>query len=810
MNKYKKIKLDDNEQEKNFYNSATVHEQVTVESTEMFPMNVSKVLILYTGGTIGMKMTADHVYCPVTDFFTDLLLTMRQFHDPNNNYDDTIIVNTVVKEEEEATIPKSEITIINNIKTIKKKLKALVTPVSLYGKRTIYTIYEYDELIDSANLTLKDWVKIATDIEINYNLFDAFIILHGTDTMAYSASALSFMLENLGKTVILTGSQVPLSEVRNDAVDNLLGALTIASHYIIPEVTLFFNQKLFRGNRTKKVDATNFNAFDSPNMKPLVKLSININVSWKDILRPTEIAKFHVHKNLNHNIALLQLFPGISYMTLKSFLSSVEGVVLESYGAGNAPDKRKDILQALKEATDRGIIIVNCTQCTKGSVSDIYATGKALTDAGLISGKDMTTECALAKLSYLLGKNISKDSVKQLIKTNLRGELTDVPKIPRFSKFINPDNSYIVKIINLIKSNENNKRKEEKIGLDDPTTSNIVSKEESDNDFVSSFEEKGNNHGQDNTQSRINKILLPSLYRTAASTGDIAGLNELLEGWPYLINNADNNRQTGLHLAAKHNHLKTSEFLIKMGCIVHTRDIHNHTPLWYAVTNNFDGPKKQELIQLLVKSGAIYASDELNDVKELLFRTAKNGNLSLLKHMISSGADINVEDGENRNIIHMASIYKNYDILYYLKDLDNNTLEQDEKHQINHGLPIENNFDSITYCGTYIIEEMDKTSEEAKKVKDVLKTSDPLPTTNVHKLKWNQVDRWNKTPLNYLKMELKIMEEKIMLSNMSMDDEEEEEEGEEENKSCNALMNEKIKLEKVINDIFMPSFISVE
>ncbi|ORY48356.1 Asparaginase/glutaminase, partial [Neocallimastix californiae] len=361
-------------------------------------MKTSKVLILYTGGTIGMKMTADHVYEPVPNYFTDLLLTMRQFHDPYHHFDDTVM----------------------------KNLKALVTPVSLYGKRTIYTIYEYDELIDSANLVLKDWVKIATDIEINYNLFDSFIILHGTDTMAFSASALSFMLENLGKTVILTGSQVPLSEVRNDAIDNLLGALTIAGHYIIPEVTLFFDQKLFRGNRTKKVDATNFNAFNSPNMKPLVKLGININVSWKDVLRPTEIAKFHVHKRLNQHVALLRLYPGITYSTLKSFLnSSVEGVILESYGAGNAPDKRKDLLQALKEATDQGIIIVNCTQCTKGSVSDIYATGKVLTDAGLISGKDMTTECALAKLSYLLGKNINKEAIKQLIKTNIRGELSD-------------------------------------------------------------------------------------------------------------------------------------------------------------------------------------------------------------------------------------------------------------------------------------------------------------------------------------------------------------------------------------------------
>eukprot|EP00833_Pecoramyces_ruminatium_P011367 jgi/Orpsp1_1/1185399/evm.model.c7180000093584.2 len=274
MQPNKRIRL--KRESKSFYNSATVHEQVTMASNEMLPMKISKVLVLYTGGTIGMKMTVDHVYEPVPNYFSDLLFSMRQFHDPNHNLGETITVNVAVKDEELPSIPESDITTINNIKIKKKELKALVTPVSLYGKRTIYTIFEYDELIDSANLLLQDWVKIATDIEINYNLFDAFIILHGTDTMAYSASALSFMLENLGKTVIITGSQVPLSEVRNDAIDNLLGALTIASHYIIPEVTLFFNQKLFRGNRTKKVDAMNFNAFDSPNMKPLVKMGINI------------------------------------------------------------------------------------------------------------------------------------------------------------------------------------------------------------------------------------------------------------------------------------------------------------------------------------------------------------------------------------------------------------------------------------------------------------------------------------------------------------------------------------------------------
>jgi len=169
MNPPKKIKLSDHE--KSFV-SATVHEQVTVESTEMLPMNVSKVLILYTGGTIGMKMTIDHVYKPVPDFFTDLLLSMRQFHDPNNKFDNTVVVNTVVKKEEESTLSKSEITLINNIKTKKKELKALVTPVSLYGKRTIYTIYEYDELIDSANLTLKGFFSLNIyNININSRIY---------------------------------------------------------------------------------------------------------------------------------------------------------------------------------------------------------------------------------------------------------------------------------------------------------------------------------------------------------------------------------------------------------------------------------------------------------------------------------------------------------------------------------------------------------------------------------------------------------------------------------------------------------------
>jgi lysophospholipase len=159
----------------------------------------------------------------------------------------------------------------------RRRMKWLMTPCSLYGKRIRYAIMEYERLLDSSDMNMEDWVRIATDIEVNYKFFDAFIVLHGTDTMAYTASALSFLLENLGKTVIITGSQVPISEVRNDGIDNLLGALTIAGHFVIPEVTLYFNNRLFRGNRCSKLSAMDFDAFDSPNLPPLVNVGVSIS-----------------------------------------------------------------------------------------------------------------------------------------------------------------------------------------------------------------------------------------------------------------------------------------------------------------------------------------------------------------------------------------------------------------------------------------------------------------------------------------------------------------------------------------------------
>ncbi|KAG6333224.1 hypothetical protein ID866_5859, partial [Astraeus odoratus] len=218
-------------------------------------------------------------------------------------------------------------------------------------------------LLDSSNVEMNDWIRIATEIELNYAMFDAFVILHGTDTMSYTSSALSFLLEDLGKTVILTGAQIPLSQLRNDAIDNLLGALSIAGNYIIPD--------------------------------------------------------------MNPHVATLRLFPGMTGVTASAFLAPpARGVVLETFGSGNA-SQRADLMKALKDACDAGVVIVAITQCTKGSVSAAYHTGRTLQQVGVVAGGDMTPECALTKLSYLLSKpELSVAQVRELIGTPLRGELT--------------------------------------------------------------------------------------------------------------------------------------------------------------------------------------------------------------------------------------------------------------------------------------------------------------------------------------------------------------------------------------------------
>jgi len=339
-----------------------------------------RVYIIYTGGTIGMQPTAEG-YAPAPGYLAAQLAAMPELCD--------------------AAMPD-------------------------------YTIHEYDPLLDSANMTPVDWLKIARDIEAHYDAYDGFIVLHGTDTMAYTASALPFMLDGLAKPVILTGSQLPLWEVRNDARENLITVMQIAANYAIPEVCLYFGDKLLRGCRAVKVNAVGFEAFDSPNYPPLGTVGIHIDVHWRRIL-PPPLGPFVVQtlgtacdEHRTAHVGTVRLFPGITPDFVANTLRPpLQGLVLETYGVGNGPVNNRAFIAVLEEALARGVVIVDCTQCLKGTVDlDGYATGSALAKIGVISGFDMTVEAALAKLFYLFSREDDVAVIEQQMQVDLRGELT--------------------------------------------------------------------------------------------------------------------------------------------------------------------------------------------------------------------------------------------------------------------------------------------------------------------------------------------------------------------------------------------------
>lgn len=296
---------------------------------------------------------------------------------------------------------------------------------------TIETV-SFEQPIDSSNMQIKDWQKTASLIEENYKNFDGFVVLHGSDTMSYSASALSFMFENLDKPIVFTGSQLPIGDLRTDAKENLITAIQIASLQdkgkpVIQEVSLYFEYKLYRGNRTTKISAEHFNAFTSPNFPELVESGVHLNVNSPILLKQKTTKKLKVNTSFDDNVLILKLFPGINKTILHSILHTpnLKGVILETYGSGNAPMENWFISE-IENAVQRGLHVVNVTQCSGGSVlMGTYETSTRLKEIGLISGKNITTEAAITKLMYLLGQNVSSSVFKTIFETPLRGEMND-------------------------------------------------------------------------------------------------------------------------------------------------------------------------------------------------------------------------------------------------------------------------------------------------------------------------------------------------------------------------------------------------
>lgn len=332
-----------------------------------------KILIIYTGGTIGMTKT-ENGYAPNMNKFLKMVNNIEELKDP---------------------------------------------------KMPFWNIEAISPILDSSNISLNEWNKIGEKVYENYDNYDGFVILHGTDTMAYSASALSFMLENNSKPIVFTGSQIPLCELRNDARDNLITSIMIAASDI-NEVCLYFGGKLLRGNRSIKYSSDGLIAFKSPNYPLLGLAGINIEIDKNNLL-PKENKRINLIRLKDNPIGVIKIFPGIQYNLFKNIMTKdLKAVVIETFGSGNIPDNNGSLLPIIKQAFDNGILVVICSQCIHGKVAlGTYETSNSLKQAGAISGYDITTEAAVAKLYYLLSKGLSKEEIKTQMETNIRGELSD-------------------------------------------------------------------------------------------------------------------------------------------------------------------------------------------------------------------------------------------------------------------------------------------------------------------------------------------------------------------------------------------------
>uniref|UniRef100_A0A8D0XS30 asparaginase n=1 Tax=Sus scrofa TaxID=9823 RepID=A0A8D0XS30_PIG len=545
-----------------------------------------RLLAIYTGGTLGMRSERG-VLVPGKGLAA-VLRTLPMFHD-----------------EEHARargLPED----------------TLVLPPAGPDQRVVYTVLECQPLFDSSDMTISEWVDIAQTIERHYEQYHGFVVIHGTDTMAFAASTLSFVLENLQKPVILTGAQVPIHALWNDGRENLLGALLLAGQYVIPEVCLFFQNQLFRGNRVTKVDAHRFAAFCSPNLPPLATVGADVTINHELVRRVRGRGRLVVHSCMERDVGLLRLYPGIPAALVRAFLQPpLKGVVLETFGSGNGPTKA-GLLQELRAAAERGLVIVNCTHCLQGAVTSTYGAGMAMAGAGTVSGSDMTSEAALAKLSYVLGlPGLSLDGRKELLARDLRGEMT-----PPAVDLLWPS----------LQGSKLGRGVAQLLSLS----------QEAD---------------------AVREVLAPSLACAAAHAGDLEALRALEELGSDL-SLEDFGGQTPLHAAARGGHVGTVTMLLQRGLDANARDKDGLSPLLLAVRGRHQG-----VIGLLRAAGGCLSPRELEDSGTELCRLASRGDREGLRAWWQAGADLQQPGYDGRSALCIAEAAGNLEVVSLLQSL---------------------------------------------------------------------------------------------------------------------------------------------